>query len=48
MILKRNYIIEKRERKNYKNKPFYALKTVSEEDYIIPARLKEKIEKIYK
>ena len=39
---------EKRERKNYKNKPFYALKTVSEEDYIIPARLKEKIEKIYK
>ncbi|MFR8989942.1 MAG: ATP-dependent nuclease [Fusobacterium sp.] len=39
---------EKRERKNYKNKPFYALKTVSEDDYIIPARLKEKIEKIYK
>ncbi len=39
---------EKRERKNYKNKPFYALKTVSEDDYIIPPSLKEKIEKIYK
>lgn len=39
---------EKRERKNYKNKPFYALKTVSEDDYVIPQRLKEKIEKIYK
>lgn len=39
---------EKHERKNYKNKPFYALKTVSEENYIIPQKFKEKIEKIYK
>lgn len=33
---------EKRERKNYKNKPFNALKTVSEENYIIPAQLEKK------
>lgn len=38
---------EKRERKNYKNKPFNALKTVSEEDYIIPAQLEKKIRKIF-
>ena len=36
---------EKRERKNYKNKPFNALKTVSEENYIIPAQLEKKIRK---
>ncbi|MCI6033683.1 ATP-dependent nuclease [Fusobacterium varium] len=38
---------EKRERKNYKNKPFNALKTVSEENYIIPAQLEKKIRKIF-
>lgn len=38
---------EKRERKNYKNKPFYALKTVSSNNYKIPERFKKKIEKIF-
>lgn len=38
---------EKRERKNYKNKPFYALKTVSEENYAVPAQLEHKIRKIF-
>ncbi|MHD0318069.1 ATP-dependent nuclease [Fusobacterium sp. THCT1E2] len=38
---------EKRERKNYKNKPFNALKTVSEENYTVPAQLEEKIRKIF-
>lgn len=38
---------EKRERKNYKNKPFNALKTVSEENYTIPAQLEKKIRKIF-
>ena len=38
---------EKRERKNYKNKPFNALKTVSEENYIIQAQLEKKIKKIF-
>lgn len=38
---------ENRERKNYKNKPFYALKTVSDENFEIPIRLKRKIEKIF-
>ncbi|BBA52350.1 ATP-dependent endonuclease [Fusobacterium varium] len=38
---------EKRERKNYKNKPFNALKTVSEENYAVPAQLEQKIRKIF-
>lgn len=38
---------EKRERKNYKNKPFYALKTVSDSNYQIPAGFKKKIQKIF-
>lgn len=38
---------EKRERKNYKNKPFYALKHVISEDYIIPKNLKNKVLKIF-
>ncbi|WP_130889553.1 ATP-dependent nuclease [Fusobacterium ulcerans] len=38
---------EKRERKNYKNKPFNALKTVSEENYIVPVQLEQKIRKIF-
>lgn len=38
---------EKRERKNYKNKPFNALKTVSEENYVVPAQLEQKIRKIF-
>lgn len=38
---------EKRERKNYKNKPFNALKTVSEENYIVPTQLEKKIRKIF-
>ena len=38
---------EKRERKNYKNKPFNALKTVSEENYTVPAQLEKKIRKIF-
>ncbi|MGL5124583.1 MAG: ATP-dependent nuclease [Fusobacteriaceae bacterium] len=37
----------KRERKNYKNKPFIALQHVMSEDYNIPEKLKEKIIKIY-
>lgn len=39
---------EKRERKNYKNKPYYVLKTVTDENYCIPEKLLRKIEKIYK
>lgn len=38
---------EERERKNYKNKPFNALKTVMEDDYKLPFKLKLKIMKIY-
>ena len=38
---------EKRERKNYKNKPFNALKTVSEENYVVPVQLEQKIRKIF-
>lgn len=36
------------ERTSYKNKPFNALKYISDEKYIIPEKLKNKIEKIYK
>ena len=39
---------EKRERKNYKNKPFYALKTVTHKDFIIPKSLEKKIKFIFK
>lgn len=39
---------ERRERKNYKNKPYYALQTVVSENYKIPERLLKKIEQIYK
>ncbi len=38
---------EKRERKNYKNKPYYTLQKISENDYIISERLIKKIKKIY-
>lgn len=38
---------ENRERKNYKNKPFYALKTVTDSKYVIPKRLEIKIRKIF-
>ena len=33
---------------SYKNKPFNALKHVSEKGYVIPKKLKNKILKIYK
>ena len=39
---------ENRERKNYKNKPFYALKTVTNKEFIIPEKLEEKIRFIFK
>lgn len=39
---------ENRERKNYKNKPFYALKTVTNKDFIIPKKLEKKIRFIFK
>lgn len=35
------------ERTAYKNKPFNALKYISNEDYVIPKKLEEKIRKIY-
>ncbi|MDR1834398.1 MAG: AAA family ATPase [Fusobacteriaceae bacterium] len=38
---------EKRERKNYKNKPFYALQAIMREDYQIPPRLKGKVLRIF-
>lgn len=38
---------ENRERKNYKNKPFYALETVMQRGYEIPRYLEEKMRKIY-
>lgn len=37
----------KRDRKNYKNKPYYALQTILDKSYVMPKRLKEKIESIY-
>ena len=37
----------KNERSSYKNKPFNALRYISNENYIVPERLKEKIKKIY-
>lgn len=37
----------KNERNSYKNKPFNALRHISNENYIVPERLKEKIKKIY-
>lgn len=39
---------ENRERKNYKNKPFYALKTVTNKDFVIPKKLEKKIRFIFK
>lgn len=39
---------EKRDRKNYKNKPYYALNTISSKEYIVPKRLYRKIERIYR
>ncbi len=38
---------ENRERKNYKNKPFYALKTVTEKSFVIPRKLEKKIRIIF-
>lgn len=38
---------EDRERKNYKNKPFYALKTVTEEGFKIPKKLEKKVREIF-
>lgn len=37
----------KNERSSYKNKPFNALRYISNENYVVPERLKEKIKKIY-
>jgi putative ATP-dependent endonuclease of OLD family len=37
-----------REKKNYKHKPFMAIKNISQPDYIVPDRLKKKILRIYK
>ncbi|MBS9775620.1 MAG: DUF2813 domain-containing protein [Fusobacterium sp.] len=37
-----------RERKSYKNKPFYALEKVMEKNYKIPKSLEEKLREIYK
>ena len=37
----------KNERNSYKNKPFNALRHISNENYVVPERLKEKIKKIY-
>lgn len=37
----------KNERNSYKNKPFNALRYISNENYVVPERLKEKIKKIY-
>ena len=37
----------KNERSSYKDKPFNALKYISNENYVVPERLKEKIKKIY-
>lgn len=38
---------QKRERKNYKNKPFYALKTVMDPEYKLPKKLEQKVIKIF-
>ena len=38
---------EARDKKNYKNKPFYALETVINSNYIVPKRLEEKVRKIF-
>ena len=38
---------ESRDKKNYKNKPFYALETVINPNYIVPKRLEEKVRKIF-
>lgn len=38
---------KKNERNSYKNKPFNALRYISNENYVVPERLKEKIKKIY-
>ena len=38
---------ESRDKKNYKNKPFYALETVINSNYIVPKRLEEKVRKIF-
>ena len=38
---------ESRDKKNYKNKPFYALETVINPKYIVPKRLEEKVRKIF-
>jgi putative ATP-dependent endonuclease of OLD family len=37
-----------RGKKNYKNKPFIAIKNISRDDYIVSDSLKRKILKIYK
>ncbi len=37
-----------RERKSYKNKPFYALEKVMEKNYKIPKSLEEKLREIYR
>ena len=39
---------ENRERKNYKNKPFYALKTVTDENFVVPTNLEKKVRTIFK
>jgi putative ATP-dependent endonuclease of OLD family len=37
-----------RGKKNYKHKPFIAIKKISRGDYVVPENLKKKILKIYK
>ncbi|WP_297596352.1 TOPRIM nucleotidyl transferase/hydrolase domain-containing protein [uncultured Cetobacterium sp.] len=37
-----------REKKNYKNKPYFTLQKISEDDYNLPIQLQDKIKKIYK
>lgn len=39
---------ESRDKKNYKNKPFYALETVINPKYQIPKKLEDKVRKIFK
>ncbi|MGL4641872.1 MAG: ATP-dependent nuclease [Cetobacterium sp.] len=39
---------EERERKNYKNKPYYTLQKISELDFIMSKKLENKIRRIYK
>ena len=38
---------ESRDKKNYKNKPFYALETVINSKYVVPKQLEEKVRKIF-